>query len=633
MEAVKILDEFISSEVSAVELLAKVAPEAKIKSYVEDDYIFEQNEKVDNKLYIILAGFIELVVSNELGISKSIGYRYPGDFLGEEVFSQKQIYSSSAVAADDAKCLVLSKKDLQLLIKEEPQLAEHLIKSLINWKESCYQSLLKREDYQQKEDNALDIHPFRKRVSQVMSSPVATCTKTTPVDQVAEIMQKQNVSSVVVEKRNRPVGIITEKDMVHKLVAAKKDTGQVVAEEIMSTEVITVPKNAFFYQALYNMVKHQLKHVVVVERNVIVGIVTIRDLAQTRDAGLVTIVNEIETKNSVAGLNEARKKVDKVLKALVVEKASTREICKLITEFNDRLTKRVIKLCEEEMKQEGYGVPPVDYCFLQMGSAGRKEQFLRTDQDNAFIFADPEEKEEEVQEYFRILGEKVVDKLVKCGFEECDGGVMVSNHYWRNSFSKWKEIIRQWVADLTFARVRAFNIFFDFRPIYGERYLAQRIREYLIDKFQQSQTTLFYLGKVALYNDLPLGIFGRLITESSEEHRGELNLKLGGSVQMVDCTRAFALKEGITESSTFERLEVLAEKKAISEESRDKFISAYQQLLGLRIRDGLNKVESGQEADNYIDPDQLSKGEYQSLKESLKAVDELMNLTGHAFVI
>ena len=102
---------------------------------------------------------------------------------------------------------------------------------------------------------------------------------------------------------------------------------------------------------------------------------------------------------------------------------------------------------------------------------------------------------------------------------------------------------------------------------------------------------------------------------------------------MVDCTRAFALKEGVTTSSTFERLEVLAEQKAITEESRDKFIDAYRQLLGLRIRDGLDKVESGQEADNYIDPDQLSKKDYKSLKESLKAVDELMKLTGHAFVI
>ncbi|MCK8823791.1 DUF294 nucleotidyltransferase-like domain-containing protein [Fuchsiella alkaliacetigena] len=637
MKSIKMLARVINLEISAQELkevLAEAGAEARVESYTEGTYIFEQNEQARTELYIILEGFVELIISDELGVNKSIDYRYPGDFLGEEAFSsfsERQTYNNFALAVEDVSCFVLTKKSLKLLIKKEHKFVEYLLNSLIDWEDSCYQALLRREDYQGDQQETIKIYPFRKKIFEVMNFPVETCARTTHIWEVAQAMQKRNISSVVVAENDKPVGIITEKEIVHQLIAQKKDFNKVLAEEIMSTEVITVPKNAFFYQALYSMVKHQLKHVVVVEREVIVGIVTIRDLAQTRNTGLVTTVNEIESQRSISELNKARQKVDQVLKALVVEKASTKEICQLITEFNDRLTRRVIELCENEMKQEGYGLAPVDYCFLQMGSAGRKEQFVRTDQDNAIIFADDEEKEEEIREYFRILGEKIVDKLVKCGFEECDGGVMVNNHYWRNSFAEWVEIMEKWLAKLDNIRIRSLSIFLDFRAIYGDLYLAKELKNKLLKYFQKNARITHNIGKYALQNKLPLGLFGRLITKNSEEHKGEINLKLGGCVQMVDCVRAFSLLEGIIKTSTFERLEALAKESIISNDDKDKFINAYEQLLGLRIRDGLNKLELGEEVDNHINPQQLNKEDYRALKDSLGAVDELMKLTGHAF--
>ena len=193
--------------------------------------------------------------------------------------------------------------------------------------------------------------------------------------------------------------------------------------------------------------------------------------------------------------------------------------------------------------------------------------------------------------------------------------------------------MQEWVADLNFTKVRSFNIFFDHRPIYGNFNIARLLKHHLINLSQRNDTVLYFLGKVALYNQLPLGLFGRLLTKNSGEHEDEIDLKLGGSVQLVDCVRAFALKEGIHATSTFERLEALAKKNVISENNKENFSQAYQKLLGFRIKENLRKVEAGKEADNYINPQNLDKDDYQDLKEALKKVKQLMKLTAHTFKV
>ncbi|MCK8825735.1 DUF294 nucleotidyltransferase-like domain-containing protein [Fuchsiella alkaliacetigena] len=632
MDIIEMLEKLVDSPDFVEEVLATL-PEARIESYAEDNYIFKQNEETRGELYIILEGLVEVVITDEFGINKVLGYRYPLDFLGEDIFSQEGLYSHSALVVEECECLLLPRKSLRELIDRQAEFAEYLIESLVDWKHSCCQHLIEEEKYRQQRGDGLELHPFRKKLFEIMSSPVETCVKTAPVAEIARAMKERQVSSIVVEEDNRPIGIVTERELVHKIMTQKKVEHEFRAQDVMSTNIITMPREAFYYQALYSMVKHKIKHIIVLKQDLIEGIVTIRDLTETRNAGLVTIVNEIETQNSIQELNEARQRVDKVLKALIVENASAREICELITEFNDRLTRRIIELSEEEMKREGYGAPPVEYCFLQMGSAGRKEQFLRTDQDNGFIWVNEGQPKEKVEEYFRVFGEKIVDKLIKCGFEECDGGVMVSNHYWRNSLEEWRQIMQEWLADLNFTKVRSFNIFFDHRPIYGNFNIARLLKHHLVNLSQRNDTVLYFLGKVALYNQLPLGLFGRLLTKNSEEHEDEINLKLGGSIQMVDCVRAFSLKEGIHATSTFERLEVLVEKNVISENNKENLSQAYQKLLEFRIKENLKKIEAGKEADNYINPQKLDKNDYQDLKEALKQVKQLMKLTAHTFKV
>ena len=325
--------------------------------------------------------------------------------------------------------------------------------------------------------------------------------------------------------------------------------------------------------------------------------------------------------------------MDQVLQALLVERASVKEITSLITEFYDRITRKVIEIAEKAMIKEGYGPPPVEYCWITMGSSGRKEQFARTDQDNGIIFADVDAaREEEVKKYFLTLGDKVVGGLEEYGFKLCKGKVMANNEDWCHSLSGWRNLFNGWITNLS-DNVRLMTIFLDFRYIYGNSSLYTNLRKFVALKTKDSTKILFFLVKDNLSKQLPLGLFRQIQTERSGEHRNQLNLKIAACIHIVDCLRVFALKEGILVTNTFERLDELGKKKVFNEKLVEQFRAAYETLMMLRIRDAMAKMQKGEIPDNYIDPRKLTDREYSQLRESLMAVSRLQGITENMFRI
>lgn len=612
-------DDIINTLVSRIE----------VREYSRGEYVFRQGDPSLQSLFIVASGAAEATVLNDQDRESVAGLRYESMFFGETGFFSEESYPASVRAATDLICLVIPYEIFDTILSQIPEFSSRLSFMLAERMRTVYQAMTKDSSFFSESMEP----PMRRRVSDLMTAPAITCLITEEITALAARMTQHNVSSLaVVSSEQQPIGMVTEKDLVAKVLARGQFLRRLTAADVMSTSLFTIPPEAFYFEALLTMVREKVKHLVVVKEEKLIGIITLRDLILSRSSGALTIVNSIEEKTTIEGLVKASSEIDRMLQALVTERASSQEILQIITEFFDRLTRKIIQASEREMIDEGYGPPPVNYSWITMGSSGRQEQFVKTDQDNGIIYENvPKEREAEVAEYFLTLAEKVVEGLFRCGFVKCKGNVMASNPKWCRSFNSWREAVASWINELDGENIRLLTIFLDFRHVCGKRSLYDLLRNFVARRFQKASTALLFLVKDDLNHRVPLNFFKQIITEKSKEHRNKVNLKGAACVHIVDCLRAFALREGIITTNTFERLNGLLKRGVLTKDDFESFTAAYEALMMFRIKESLKQLSRGEIPDNYIAPDELSKREKAVLREAFLAADNLQNLAGHAF--
>jgi CBS domain-containing protein len=609
--------------------LAQVAQNSDLEFYAKGSYVFRQGDLSRQILFIVASGTAEVTVLDEHDRETIAGVRHEGEFFGETVFLSDEPYPGSVRAMTDLTCLIIHHEIFETVLDRQAEFLAQFNRLLADRMRSLYKSLVTEP----RDGTLAEELPMRKRVTYLMSKPPLTALPKEDIAELAERMATHNVSSlVVVDEDNRPLGLVTEKDLVGKVLARRAQPKKLTAADIMNSNIFTVEPTSFYFEALLSMVRNKVKHLVVASGGRLEGIVTIRDLITSRSMGDLSIVNSIEAQNNIEGLAKASGEIDRVLRALVLEKAVSKDILQIITELFDRLTSKVIQTCEQEMIKEGYGPPPVSYSWITMGSSGRQEQFIKTDQDNGIIYDNvSDDKKEQVAKYFLLLGEKVAEGLHRCGFAKCEGNVMASNPQWCRSFNDWREAINEWVEVLNPENIRMMTIFLDFRHLCGKKSLCDLLRNFVIRKFQKSATALHFLVMDDLEYRVPLGFFKQIVTEKSKEHRNMVNLKTAAYVHLIDCLRAFSLREGIVETNTLKRLELLAKKKLISADDAEALTTAYETLMMFRIRQSLLQIDKGLKPDNYITPEDLNKKEKAALREAFLAVERLQILTGQSF--
>ncbi|GAW29580.1 DUF294 nucleotidyltransferase-like domain-containing protein [Carboxydocella sp. ULO1] len=613
------------------EALQAALVKCESRLYPKGTYIFRQGEPSRAVLYILTNGLAEVVLTNEKGEDNVVGLRQPRDFFGETVLFNDKPYPGSVRAVEDCICLLMPREVFESLLENYPKFAGYFTQTLLERMRVIYEEVVAEQSYLA---GNLETQPFRKRLSEIMTSPVLTCRANQTVTEVAQLMAERNIGAlVVVDGQERPVGIVTDRDLVAKVLAQGcPQTGDITADMVMNTQLVSLPPDAFYSEALLAMVKNKVKYLAVVDQGHLFGIISMRDLIRARSSGALTTVDTIETSRNLDDLVQATREVDQVLVGLLAENAPIEEIFVVMSEFYDRLTAKVIQLAEEEMVQAGLGTPPVPYCFITMGSGGRKEQVLRTDQDNGIIYADvPANLAEEAQNYFLTLGEKIVNGLVACGFARCKGNVMASNPEWTKPLRQWYLDVTSWIAQPVPEIVRKLTIFLDFRPVYGKKELAQDLRHFVHRRVEDYPVLLHFLAKDDLEYKVPLGFFRQFITEKHGEHKNEIDLKRAVCVHMVDCARIFALKWGIDETSTLGRLKIMEQRNIFNPEDSEYYSTAYKILMTLRLKNNLKKLEQGLEADNWINPNQLPKKEAATLRYAMLAVDKLQSFTGTVF--
>jgi len=607
-------------------VLEELAPQTYLKAFPKGTYVFRQGTPTLHALFIVVEGLAEVTVTNSRGKESVVSFRHPHDFFGETVVLTDEEYPGSVRARKDLTCLVMPREVFERLMYHHPEVSRFFSRVLLSRMRSLYQEIVADQapDFVRAE-SAL----FRRRAAEIMSTPVVTCRRSEPVHHVAQIMVEKNIGSVVVvDQTGHPVGLVTERDLVARLAdPAQGWPAHLTAEAVMQRKLVQVPAGAYLYEVLVQVIKHGCKHLTVTENEFLVGIISVADLARARSTGTLWFAHRIETQPTLEGLRETSHEVDGFLHALIREKTPVRDILAIVSELHDAFTRRVIQLCEAEVEQT-HGPKPSDYCWIAMGSAGRREQTIRTDQDNAIIYADPEEDTgTAAAEYFLHLGTMISKALTECGFRECRFGVMPSNREWCRSLGEWREHLVQLLMRAEPEDIRKLTILLDFRPVYGDFDLARSLWQTAFTTFEQLPSAVLDLAADSKTQmRVPLNLFGAFITEKSGPHKNQINLKSAACTHIVNTVRVFALKHRISATPTLERLRLLVEGEVIPPDDAEFIEAAYEALLMFRIRENLKKLDRGEEPDNYVNPHTLSKREQEILRDALSVITRLQNL-------
>jgi CBS domain-containing protein len=278
------------------------------------------------------------------------------------------------------------------------------------------------------------------------------------------------------------------------------------------------------------------------------------------------------------------------------------------------------------------GPPPAKFVFLILGSEGRKEQTLKTDQDNAIVFEDmPDELTESARGYFLKFGEKVCTGLDQAGYTFCKGDVMAKNPQWCQPLSVWKEYFTKWIATVEPMALLQSNIFFDFRGGYGDMDLAVQLRRHLFAALAERPNFFRYLTETTLDMKPPLGFFGNFIVESKGEHRDAFDIKKSMTT-IVNLARTYALKHNIEETNTQERLHQIFLKDILSAQDYHELEQSYSYLMQMRfVRQVTAVMKENGKPDNYINPKTLSRIEQTMLREIFKSIEKFQRKMSYDF--
>jgi CBS domain-containing protein len=302
--------------------------------------------------------------------------------------------------------------------------------------------------------------------------------------------------------------------------------------------------------------------------------------------------------------------------------ATASQACKIVSEFNDKVVKRVIRFAED-----GCGQPPCNFTWLGLGSEGRREQTLFTDQDSAIIFGDHLSGNN--VEYFKRLSERIVQGLNECGIPLCKGDVMATNPKFFGSLNDWKERTSSWIknTDLSETELMDTYVFLDFRSVHGDQSLETELKKHTNALVAKHPFFLKSLAESIVSIPVPIGFFKNFIVEKSGKYKDRLNIKLYGLVPLITCTKILALQQGLMETNTLERIVGLAAAKVISNDHKETLEQAFETFLTLKIRNNLADIDQGKDFGSYVDPKDFSTRQKQLLKEAFWAVSELQKKT------
>ncbi len=470
--------------------------------------------------------------------------------------------------------------------------------------------------------------PYSESLRSVMSGNVFVCSPDSSIKDAVTEMARRGISSVVVVDVDRkPIGILTERDVLNKVVASDGyDLSATPVSEVMTAEPVTMSPDDSIYSCLSVLTSRRIKHLPLTENGEVVGIVTMRQLLKLKYPEPLTLISRVHDARDHMTLRDIKNRLPHLAASKLRMGISANETVVMISLINQDLHRKTLELAIEAL-----GPPPVDFSLFVTGSHGRLENLLVPDQDHAMIISDEGLDDPDVYRYFMELGRLFSEWLTEVGYEFCPGYIMSMNPTWRKHLKEWKIQINYWFERQMRSLFRYATVLFDALPVYGNRVLFREMSDFAHETIKKHFNVLRILHEEEGSHRVPIGLFGRFITEKSGSHRGELNIKRSGLIFVVEGVRIVALLHGIRETSTIGRIRALVEGRHINSDDGEYFEEAYQILLYHALTSQVEKAAAGADVDAYIDLKLLSSREKEMLRHAYKAVSALQGLVASEF--
>ena len=459
---------------------------------------------------------------------------------------------------------------------------------------------------------------FNQPVASIVNRELVYCDYEMPIQAAAAVMSQHNSSSIFIREADGEfVGLVTDNDLRNKVTATGYDILKPVSD-VMTSPLVSVPSQALIFESMMEMMQKNIKHLAIRDsKNKVVGVITNRDLLKAQGQSPFFIVREIAQARFVNQIVQVRRQVPQLIQALINTGAKAQNVTRFLTTVSDAILEKLIGFAVDEM-----GPPPARFVFMILGSEGRKEQTLKTDQDNAIIIEDlPDQAAKEAMDYFLSFSDKVCGWLDEAGYDFCKGGIMAKNRQWCQPLRVWKNYFTQWIHTAEPEALLQASIFFDFRGAHGETDLVDELRDHLFKSLVGWPGFFRHLAENAMFFTPPIGFFRNFLVESKGEHRDSFDIK-AAMQPVVDYARIYALNHRIAETNTLGRLRELLEQKKLSAQQFQELDTVYSYLMQQRfVRQVKAFLEEDGKPDNYINPKKLSRIEQTTLKEIFKRIE------------
>ncbi len=609
------------------EELIAIAEKTLLEFYPQNTFILKQDGPPSDSLKIIKKGSVKVYARSESGEEIISDYRGEGELIGYLTLFTEGKSRVNVVTLEDTLCYLISKPEMLKIIDRHPNIKDFFHQSFLKkYLDKTFKEMHLKSVSTSSGDTLLYTTPL----GNFATKGVISAFQDISIREAAEIMTRHDISSLVLIDSNAvPVGIITDRDLRKKVIARGLNPDNPVST-IMSSALIKSDVKEYCFEALLKMIRYNIHHLLVVEEGKLKGIITNHDLMMLQGTSPITIARDIENQYTVDGIASLSNRIGNIIDILIKDGAKAENITKVVTEINDRIVKKILSLAEKR-----FGSPPLPYCWIVFGSEGRKEQTFRTDQDNALIYADPDNlaEDEMAKEYFASFSEFVKDSLVRCGFPPCTGNYMASNPRWRQPLTVWKSYFTDWINTPKAEAILASVILFDFRPIHGDFTLAESLKSHLLEALKGKDMFLVQMARMAVNVRPPLSFFRTFIVEKSGEHKNQLNLKFRCLAPLINVVRLFSLEKRIPETSTMERINALKGTHDTVLQFGEEMAYAFEFMSLLRIHHQHKQIAMGMLPDNYINPDELTNLQKKTLKESCQLISRIQDTIENRYLL
>lgn len=609
------------------EELSEIATSIRVVNIEKHKTLFQINDLLHDSFYVVVSGVINLSViadAEETLLNKCI----EGDVFGLRPFFAKNNYMMTAKAREESILYAIPIASFRPFVANNSEVLDFLLQSFASNSnnpidvENLHGKLITDNvNYSAQKSEMQYFQSLTYNVSPLIVS------KSNIIQDVAQLMTNSLKNSVMVCENDLPIGIVTNTDMCSKIGTGRFLISATI-DKIMSYPVVTVVENVSLAEAQLLMLKNNVTHLCVTldgsDKSAVKGVISEHDLIVAQASNPGVLIKEIKRSKNPNDLKLIRERLTELIQKSIHKNIPLSHINNIASEINLAIIKRSV-----EMSILDLGSPPARFAWISIGSQGRKEQLLPTDQDSILVFEDvTADKYRDVKDYFLKLGKRTTSILEQVGYEPCPNGHIGSNMLWCKSLTDWTNQYNNWMKTPGENSNELSSIFFDFEIVTGEKKIEEAIENVIYNNVINNLLFFDYLGNDALRNNSPLSFFNKFIVEEKGPNKNKFDIKTRALMPLIDGARLFSLSFNIRGiNNTYMRFKQLSIVDPRNAEIYLNCAEAFLTLSKFRTLEGLNNDNSGQ----FINLEELSKVEKENLKNALAPMDELEDLIKNKF--